>query len=137
MNDSIPHGDIGGWRLDDVVSAGTLGTATMQRTGHVLSLPEPATPDPRDSETFVPYCFRVSKQCGIADGHVAANTVGALYARTTGALADKSNWPELADKFWNPVWTPEERAAEEAKLAAWGHTTAKLKRRDRKQGGVV
>lgn len=107
---------VAGAYIEPVVQTGTPGTETMSVTGHVLSLPKPG-------ESFAAYCGRVNDQAGGNPDNVGS-AVNALVLGW-GDLALSHNggkWTLAADWFFNQraYMTPEERAAEDARQAAWG-----------------
>jgi hypothetical protein len=109
---------IGNNQVDPILPRGFPGTVTMEKTGHVLSLPHPEL-----GETFVPYCQRVSEQAHgqqVTVGALFAGTAG-LFARFGGFKADGSNWPEAADCFYNlrSYMTEAERKAADEAAASW------------------
>lgn len=122
----IPHtqGPMG-WRVDDVVPAGTLGTVTLPKTGNTLSLPQPNVEHPERGEMLVGYIARVHKQCGEP---LFPQGLGSLFLGTDGLFspgrpwdAAGTFWPEAADKFYNreAYATDEEKARDAASAAQW------------------
>jgi hypothetical protein len=117
-----------GYRVDDIVPVNTPGTRRLLKTGHVLSTPLSNAASPIDGEMFPGYCFRVYKQAGgtvEAASEVMVKLMGgmteSLFEKFGGYAVDGSNWHLAADKYFNAAayMTPEQLAAEDAKLAAW------------------
>ena len=109
-------------RIDPVVDATCPTAVFLETTKHYLSIPRPDL-----GETFVPYAERVSRQAGSAV--VPPTNIGALFlsaskyfARFGGYKADGSNWPLVADFYFNHYLylTPEERAEYDAGKRSWG-----------------
>ena len=132
---TITYSNVGGWRVDDIVPTGTPGTETLA-TGHVLSSPMPNAASPTDGEMAMGYLFRVSRQCG-QDPTLASSQLGrfvlesaALFEKVGGYHPDGLNWPEAADRFWNPVeyFTAAEKADVAKNAVAWAAYTDKMQR---------
>jgi hypothetical protein len=111
--------------IEPVVPAGTANTVTLPVTGHVLSIAQPP------GEMFPGYCRRVSLQAAAGDAVKAkenGNLIGMLFLGTQsvfapfgGFMADGSNWPQAADRFFNgrAYMTPAELAQADADAAQW------------------
>ncbi len=129
----------GGRRYDNVVPAGTPGTAVCPVTGHVLSLAMPA-----NGETFIPYCGRVSKQAGSSmenwdriAGAVMLMGADQNFKQFGGFKADGSNWHLAADLILNhAAYFPVDPAAEARRQAEWAEVNARLAQQ-RKDAGAL
>lgn len=107
-------------RIDPVVDETCPTAVFLEKTGHYLSIPRPDL-----GERFPAYAERVSKQCGV---NGKPTNIGALFisvskhfARFGGYKEDGSNWPLVADYYFNrwAYLTDEERANYQAGLDSW------------------
>lgn len=108
-------------RIDPVVDASCPTAVVLEKTGHVLSIPRPDL-----GEKFPAYAERVSRQCGVIG---TPTNIGALFisiskhfARFGGYKEDGSNWPLVADYYFNryAYLTDKEREAYDAGQRSWG-----------------
>jgi len=121
--------DAAGYRVDDVALPGTPGTVTLPVTGHVVSLPQPNAQHPERGEMLMGYIMRVYKQCGGKESDRFAVGPLSLPKSPDGVHhPDGTYWPEMADRFYNPVayMTPDQREEAAKQAQQWAYVNQKL-----------
>ncbi len=99
-SEGVTHlGGVDGPRVDPIVDGDCPTVVYIPGTHHYLSVARPDL-----GERFTGYCIRTSKQANGNVGRVGSLAIlgDALHAPYGGYKVDGSNWPQVADAFFNP-----------------------------------
>lgn len=108
-------------RVDAIVPAGTAGTVTLPKTGHVLSLPQPAA-----GELLMGYALRVCAQAMGDYKTVAGLLIAQSALHSFGPTPDA--WPAMVDEYFNTraYMTADELSRQDNAAAGWNDVYAAL-----------